>query len=312
MPSRLVQRIHFEDFGGTEFERLVFAYHVRAGWTDLAWFGQTGSDEGRDIVGRELIESGGYRSSVIQCVNRKTLTQKKAEEDMMRAIAASRGNLKAFKFVVGGTVSAARRDAVEEAAVKAGITSLAIWSGVDFEEHLRLIGEDLLRRFCDGDPFPDRPDELCHFASDFPGLTDIDALEQMAVVFQRPVFQTCFQEESSLPAFQTAIEDTIAALNTGVWRTREGETIRRIPSLHHLRNPQVKAKVRKASELVDKLRRTFIAGLRDKTIRPCGCGNPSCPTFMIDRTVAASLDDIRKMALDAFREAYSPFDVHLQ
>lgn len=127
-----------------------------------------------------------------------------------------------------------------------------------------------------------------------------------------PVFQTCFQEESSLPAFQTAIEDTIAALNTGVWRTREGETIRRIPSLHHLRNPQVKAKVRKASELVDKLRRTFIAGLRDKTIRPCGCGNPSCPTFMIDRTVAASLDNIRKMALDAFREAYSPFDVHLQ
>ncbi|RVN81308.1 restriction endonuclease, partial [Sinorhizobium meliloti] len=260
MPSRIVQRIHFEDFGGTEFERLVFAYHVRAGWTDLAWYGQTGSDGGRDIVGKEPLENGGYRSCVIQCVNRKTLTQKKAEEDMARAIAASANNLEVFKFVIGSAVSATRRDTVKTAAINAGITSLTIWSGVDFEEHLRLIGEDLLRRFCDGEPFPDRPDEIRHFAADFPRLSDNEALAQMAVVFQRPAFQTRFHEESSLPAFQAAIEDTIAALNTGVWRTREGETIRRVPSLHHLRDPGTKAKVRKASELVDKLRRAFVAG----------------------------------------------------
>lgn len=311
MPSRLVQRIHFEDFGGAEFERLVLAYHVRAGWVDLAWYGQTGSDGGRDIVGREPLESGGYRSNVIQCVNRRTLTQKKAEEDMARAIAASSNNLKAFKFVVGGAVSATRRDTVKEAAVNAGISSLTIWSGVDFEEHLRLIGEDLLRRFCDGEPFPDRPDELRHFATDFPGLTDNEALAQMAVVLQRPAFQTRFQEECSLPAFQTAIEDTIAALNTGLWRTREGETIRRIPSLHHLRDLNIKAKVKKTSELIDKLRRVFVAGLRDGTIRPCGCGNPSCPTLMLDRGVAENLDDIRTQALAAFRGAYDSFDVQL-
>lgn len=311
MPSRLVQRIHFEDFGGTEFERLVFAYHVRAGWTDLAWYGQTGSDGGRDIIGKEPLESGVHRPAVIQCVNRKTLTQKKAVDDIVRAIAASSNNLNAFKFVVGGAVSATRRDAVKEAAVKVGIRSLTIWSGVDFEEHLRLIGEDLLSRFCDGEPFPDRPDELQHFASDFPGLTDDEALVQMAAVFQRPAFQTRFHEESSLPAFQIAIEDTIAALNTGIWRTREGETIRRIPSLHHLRDPGIKAKVRKATELVDKLRRSFVAGLRDGTIRPCGCGDPNCPTFMLDRRAAKNLDDIRVQALAAFREAYDRFDVYL-
>jgi hypothetical protein len=54
--SRLVQKIHFEDFGGTEFERLVFAYHVRAGWTDLTWYGQVGNDQGRDIVGNEPVD----------------------------------------------------------------------------------------------------------------------------------------------------------------------------------------------------------------------------------------------------------------
>ncbi len=92
-----------------------------------------------------------------------------------------------------------------------------------FEEHLRLIGDDLLRRFCDGERFPDRPDELRHFANDFPGLTDDEALAQIAVIFQRPAFQTPFQEESSLPAFQTAFEYRIASLNNGIWRTREGK-----------------------------------------------------------------------------------------
>lgn len=37
--TRVVKRIHFEDFDGVDFERLVFAYLLRAGWTDLAWFG---------------------------------------------------------------------------------------------------------------------------------------------------------------------------------------------------------------------------------------------------------------------------------
>jgi hypothetical protein len=30
-PNSTVHRVHFEDCGGAEFERLVFAYHVRDG-----------------------------------------------------------------------------------------------------------------------------------------------------------------------------------------------------------------------------------------------------------------------------------------
>ncbi len=52
---------------------------------------------------------------------------------MTRAIAASSNKLKTFKFVVGGAVSATRRDAVKEAAVSARTTSLTIWSGVDLK-----------------------------------------------------------------------------------------------------------------------------------------------------------------------------------
>ena len=40
-PASYVQPIHFEDFGGTQFERLVFAYHWRIeNWRTLEWYGQ--------------------------------------------------------------------------------------------------------------------------------------------------------------------------------------------------------------------------------------------------------------------------------
>ena len=44
---------------GGAFERLVFAYHVRAGQqARLEWLGQDpGSDQGRDVLGSEIIEA---------------------------------------------------------------------------------------------------------------------------------------------------------------------------------------------------------------------------------------------------------------
>jgi len=40
-PAAYVQPIHFEDFDGSQFERLVFAYHARTGkWKSLEWYGK--------------------------------------------------------------------------------------------------------------------------------------------------------------------------------------------------------------------------------------------------------------------------------
>lgn len=131
-------------------------------------------------------------------------------------------------------------------------------------------------------------------------MTDGEALHLMAAVFDRPAFVTPFQEESSLPAFLQAIEDTIRALNTGVWHTREGVEIRRIPSLHHLRDARTRAGDANAVQLVDELRRVFVARRRDGSIKPCGCGQESCPVFMVQPRAAVELDRTRMRALDAF------------
>jgi hypothetical protein len=189
-PSSTVQRVHFEDFGGTEFERLVFAYHVRAGWSDVAWYGQTGSDQGRDILAAEPLENGSSRRTVVQCVNRGEITKKKAVDDMQRALSAPTGPVDAFRFVVWGNISAARRDAVSAAGKTLGLKHLTIWSGVEFEEHLRLIGEDLLRRFFAGESFPDATEALRKFADDFAGYGDDDILKALATVFDRPALDS--------------------------------------------------------------------------------------------------------------------------
>jgi hypothetical protein len=303
MPNRTVRPVHFEDFSGADFERLVFAYHLRAGWADLAWYGQTGSDQGRDIVGTEPRDDGPDRRTVIQCVNRARLTQAKAEQDIAAAIAASTGGPDAIKFVCRSAVSAERRDQVAAAAKKLGVRTITIWSGTEFEEQLRLRAEFLLQRLIDGVPFPDAEVELRRFVDDFPDLDDDEALKLIAPIFDRPAFYTRFQEESSLPAFLQAIEDTIGALNTGMWRMRDGTDIRRIPSLHHIRSGSRRTQLSAVSRGLDDLRRRFKRSLADGSIRHCACGQDDCPVFMIDPVAAEQLDEARRHILDNVRKA---------
>lgn len=312
MATVTVSPIHFEDYSGIQFERLVFAYHVRAGWRDLAWRGQSGGDQGRDISGVEPFDDRPARKTIIQCANRDTLTLAKAKADMTKAVNATGGRPDAFKFISRGTVSDTSRVRIEQAAAALGVVHVTIWSGVEFEENLRLRAEYLLHRFAHGIEFPDAEAEIRRFVDDFPDLSDAEVLQLMAAVFDRPAFYTPFHQESSLPAFQQAIEDTIGALNTGIWRTREGDEIRRIPSIHHLRDQRIRAVLEKVVRQVDELRRIFVARLKEGEIQHCGCGKPDCPTYMLTHRVADELDEARRKILTMFRSVHASFGVGLR
>ncbi len=299
MINRTVSPVHFEDYSGANFERLVFAYHLWEGWRDLAWYGQVGSDLGRDMIGTEPRDGTSIRT-VIQCVNRGALTLNKCRRDMAKAISSPTGTPAGFKFVCRAVVSARQRDEISRTAQALGIANITVWSGVEFEEQLRLRAEPLLQRFVNGTEFPDSPADLRKFIDEFPDLADTDTLSLMAAVFDRPAFSTPFQEESSLPDFQKAIEDTIAALNTGIWRTREGDTIRRLPSLHTLKSSTLRDGMAQVVSLVDEVRRTFKRRLTDGSIKHCGCGDASCPVFIMDRRACQELEKARSRVLTAF------------
>ncbi|MBB4097463.1 hypothetical protein [Sphingomonas kyeonggiensis] len=311
MLNTKVGPVHFEDFGGTEFERLVFAYHLRAGWTDLAWYGKTGSDQGRDIIGNEILEDGSQRRTVIQCANRDVLTLDKAKHDMTGAVGEEGDHLKAFKFVCRGDVSAARRRAIQEAGKKLKLEPVTIWSGSEFEENLRLRGEFLLRRFIEGVAFPDDGEGLRRFVSSFVELSDEEMLREIGQIFERPAFWTPFYAECSLSGFQQAIDDTIGALNTGVWRTREGDVIRRLPSWRDVGDPAIRKQLEGVVFALDALRRLFKKRMQEGAIRHCDCEDASCPTFFLDMGVGDELDAIRHDILDAAHRLIPGFAVRI-
>jgi hypothetical protein len=162
LPARIVAPIHFEDFDGRQFERLVFAYHLRTDtWQSLEWYGQTGSDSGRDIWG--VRERGD--SVCIQCANRHRLVATKAIDDLNKIVRARSGIPGSFLVVCASSVSAKVRDSVKEHAMSLGVAHCEIWAGHEFEERLRQKAEGLLRRFMEGVVFPDDPAALRDFAA---------------------------------------------------------------------------------------------------------------------------------------------------
>jgi hypothetical protein len=304
-PAISVQPIHFEDFDGSQFERLVFAYHTRGEhWKSLEWYGQTGSDLGRDIWGVH----GDGETVCIQCVNRSNLTFAKVRDDLSKVLRASNGVPNRFRIILRANVSAAMRDKIKTHVSLAGVADCDIWSGKEFEEHLRREAESLLKRFVEGEAFPDTESELKNFAEMDGIVCDDDILVAMSRLFDRPAFYTPIHQESNLPDFKQAITDTIQALGTGIWKARDGQTIARIPSRHQFKDANLRKEIQGVEIALAKLRAKFDDLLKEGAIRPCGCTQPDCPTFMMSPAAARELDRLRAEALTQFRHVYPAFN----
>jgi hypothetical protein len=220
-PATTVQPIHFEDFDGSQFECLVFAYHWRSEtWRSLEGYGQAGSDLGRDIWGVREDEAKRGESVCIQCVNRKQLTFAKAEKGIAKVLKAPNGVPNRFRIVGQSKVSASMRDRIKKHVKSLGVRECDIWSGAEFEEFLRHGAESLLKRFVAGEAFPDASEDLKKLVESAQPLNDNDVLALYARVFDRPAFYTPILQESNLGDFKQAITDTIQALGTGIWKAR--------------------------------------------------------------------------------------------
>ncbi len=149
--EKTVHRIHFSDRSGTEFERLTFAFVSRQKeWSAINWLGETGKDGGRDIWGVHNEETYCY-----QCANYAQLTLKKAKEDIDK-LSKNKSIPNNLIVVCGGKVSVKLREKIKKQANTIGIKQVEIWSGVEFEEVLRKDTPELIKRFFEGVPFPEK------------------------------------------------------------------------------------------------------------------------------------------------------------
>ena len=308
-PASTVHAVHFEDLDGSQFERLVFAYHWRTDdWRSLEWYGQAGSDLGRDVWGVRENEAQQQESVCIQCVNRKQLTFDKAEKDIAKVLKAPNGVPYRFRIVAQCNISATLRDRIKKHVKSLGVRECDTWSGPEFEEFLRKGAESLLKRFVEGEPFPDAPEDLRKLATSIQPVKDDEALALFARVFDRPAFYTPIHQESNLGDFKQAITDTIQALGTGIWKARDGHLIDRIPSRHQLKSGTLRAKIQEVDKALSRLRAKYDEMSRSGVLRHCKCNDPNCPTFFFHPPQAAhELERLRHEVLTTFREAYPAF-----
>jgi len=287
--EKTVLPIHFEDRSGNEFERLAFSYISRqTQWDTLEWIGQTGNDDGRDIWG---VFHG--KSYCFQCANYGKLVLKKVTDDIDKLInAAFIPDI--FTVICGGRVTAKMREAIKSYASQSGITHTEIWSGVEFEEKLRKDTPELIRRFVEGEVFP----ELSVTDKD---TTDKAIIDNLIECFDRPAFTTPFHREVNIPDFEKAIADTIEMLNTGVHRLRDGTVIRKIASRHHLSNPTFKSNLAQIYKLTVNLRDTLVGLKRSGDIQACACGQPDCPVYLFTEKACTQMDDLRKSIFVKFK-----------
>jgi hypothetical protein len=308
-PSKYVQPIHFEDFDGSQFERLVFAYHARTEkWKSLEWYGQAGSDLGRDIWGVRDNGSKDGESVCVQCINRKSLTFAKAAKDIAKVLKADSGTPRHFRIVARSNISAEMRDKIKKHVSSLGVRACDIWSGAEFEEFLRQGAESLLKRFFEGETFPDAAPELLAFAQASGPMNDYDSLALMAKLFDRPAFYTPIHAESNLADFKQAITDTIQALGTGIWKARDGHLITRIPSRQQLQDEVLRKQIQAVEKALAKLRARFDELTGSGVIRHCNCGKADCPVYFMAQETAQELERLRSDALRLFRGAHPAFE----
>jgi hypothetical protein len=235
---------------------------------------------------------------VIACANWAKLKVAKGVGDIKKMCNPGATPPDHLLLMAGGSVAASVRTKTIAAAKAAGIGSIEIWSGPEFEEQLRLHAEPVLRRFIDGEELPDDVDQARALDA-VPAERESATLTLMRGVFERPAFETPFAGESNLGDFRRALGDVIGAVNTGIVRDRHGAIIQRIPNRAAYESATTRRALAEIVHAVDDLRTAFETHVRGGTIRACGCNDPNCAVFMIDQSAAVDLDDRRRMILDS-------------
>ena len=305
--QKTVHKIHFEDYSSEQFERLTFAYVLRHKTWDRTpeWLGQAGSDSGRDIWAVSKNETYCYA-----CANYKGLTITKVRSDIEK-LKKNRHVPHHLIIVCGGIVSANLRDKIVKLGKKVGAETTQVWAGVEFEEKLRHETPELIKRFAEGELFPDSAGELIKYNEVVSIQNDADIIKLLAECFDRPAFTTRFYRESSIPEFEKAMKSTIEVLNTGIHRLNDGTIIRTIASRHKITDEKIKSELAIITELVIKLRDNFTELKRKKEIQPCNCGEEDCPTYMLSDNACKVMDDSRKDIFNQFQKIKPDFNIEL-
>jgi hypothetical protein len=128
------------------------------------------------------------------------------------------------------------------------------------------------------------------------------------VCFDRPAFRVHFEHETDLEALIAAVDDTIAAINTGVTKTRDGVVFGEpVKGKSYLQSDALVGKFDKIVCLLSEVKRRFSEAQRKGYFYP---QRPGRLAFHHDHQaeamgVAVRIDDLRNQVLTIANEVYS-------
>lgn len=140
-------------------------------------------------------------------------------------------------------------------------------------------------------------------------VSDDEILEKMSQCLDRPAFITPFYIENNFGDFRKAIDDTIEAINTGVYRLRDGTLIEKIYPKSMIKNIDIRCKIDEIVLELMKLRTTYDRLKKKGDIEPCRCGNSECSVSIWSRNACAEMDNARRKILCKFKKIYPKFSV---
>ncbi len=122
---------------------------------------------------------------------------------------------------------------------------------------------------------------------------DMELVRFFSQCFDRPAFQDRFHQETSMEAFDKAIEDTITAINTGCLRSHEGNVLFQARGKSFLSNPDWRRRMDVVVDLLRAIRSRFALATRTGEIR-VGPEHAGRHFYLVkNRGVAAWMDRTR-------------------
>jgi hypothetical protein len=123
-----------------------------------------------------------------------------------------------------------------------------------------------------------------------------------AQCLDRPAFRTHFHEEMNFLDFDEAMQDTLLALNTGYWKTRDGTVLERSLGKSSVVNPRWREELDKIAAIIEEIRKRFAesVGLNRMILHLRGRPgfDPQDSALRGDRHLGRWMDEKRQQAID--------------
>lgn len=229
----------------------------------------------------ELGTTGGD-SVGIQCVNRRQMTFAKAEKDIAKVLKAPNGVPYRFRIAAQCKISAALRDRIKKHVKSLGVQECDTWSGPEFEGFLRKDAESLPKRFVEGEPFPDAPEDLRNRPNPRNRLSTMRCSQHLLRFLIVPLFTHRSTRKASW-----AISNRPSPTPFRLWapasgRPATGYVIDCIPSRHQLKIDALRTEIQAVDKALSRLRAKYDGMIKSGGLRRCAGDNPSGSAYFFN------------------------------